>query len=343
MGLLGEGLSGIAALLDYFSTQEHNRATSGWRQEGIDQAQAALDQFGAPRSAEDYLASSGLFDNQTDLTALADTQRAGALDWFNTNLDTGRTGVNADLASGLTGLHRQLGQDINLQNQNRMTLGSTFGLLGLDDPNQRYADVLHSGNETAAANMGARAHDLFGSSFDEQARVGTDPFEAGAMGDSRRRISDQLYGDYFNAGESARNARETTQQFNVGARNTALAGEEATNRNIDSAIASLQGSELGAEGGLYNTRMTRNAGLLENLGANYSSRLSGIDQSLFPALVGQEAGNRTLAQTMHQSDVDQLVQYLADLQQARQYDPWIGFQRQAAVGNLLPGSAGSGG
>ncbi len=309
-------LMGLGGLLDFLQTQQHNQRMAGYRDEALNYLDSVDTQdFGAPNL--DELMTSGLFDDQSSLlfnpdqltrdTMATRRQYGGAMDdaydTYTSALDEGLGGARADLNSGLFGLRETTQRGINEQNRHRIVEGSGFDMLGLDNPEERYQQALTYGNEAASANQDAALRSEIDNSFSEQARLGVDPFEAGAFGDTRTRLNNNRYGDLFRSQQAATGERNRVQEFNVGARAGELESERSTNRNIDSAIAALSRGEQEGATSLYGTHMTTDAGLREGMLGNLFQRQTGVEGNYLPQITGLQEELARLTQQGREAEV----------------------------------------
>lgn len=330
MSIWPNALMGIGGILDFIQTELHNQRVSGYR----DDALAYLDDvdtenFGAPTLQE--LMTSGMFDDQPSLFFNPDnlsrevrglrTQYGGAMDdaygEYQTQIGAGLADSRRALDEGLGGLRRIRTEGVDTLNRGRIGLGSTFDLLDLDDPEARYQEALTFGNEAASANQDAALRSEIDNSFGEAARLGVDPFEAGAFGDSSRRMADRRFDDLFQSRAAAAGERNRIQEFNVGARQGALESEMATNRNIDTAIQALFNQESAGATDLYGTRMTGDQTFRGNMLGNLFGRQTDIEGNYIPQITAMETEIARLTQQGRIDEANRLRENLAAAQGIR--------------------------
>lgn len=326
-GYVANAALGLGALLDYLQVQQANRRNAGYRQEALNYLDTA--DLDAPTLNE--LMTSGMFDDQPSAIFNPDSMTRAvmglqgrfrgamgdAYDEFGSQLELGLDDSRQNLDEGLGGLRDITQRGVDDLSGRRLTLGSTFGLLDLDDPEERFREALTFGDEAAAANQEAGLQSVVDNNFGEMARLGVDPFEAGAFGDTRRQLTDRRFNDLFASRAAAAGERNRIQEFNVRARQGALESEQATNRNIDSAIAALYNQEVGSAGDLYGTRMVTDAGLRTDMLGNLFDRQTSLEGTYVPQIAGMETEIARLTQQGRIDEANRLRENLAMAQGIR--------------------------
>lgn len=330
MSIWPNALMAGGGVLDFLQTYLHNQRVAGYRDEALDfLEQQDTENFGAPTLNE--LMTSGMFDDQPSLYFNPDnlsrevrglrTQYGGAMDdafgQYQSELDDGLADSEAALFQGLGGLRDIRQEGVGTLNRSRIGLGSTFDLLDLDDPEQRYQEALTFGDEAASANQDAALRSEIDNSFAESARLGIDPFEAGAFDDSSRQLANRRYDDLFQSRAAAAGERNRIQEFNVGARQGALESEMATNRNIDSAIQALFAQEMGGATDLYGTRMTGDQTFRTGMLNNLFGRQTNIEGNYIPQIAAMETEIARLTQQGRIDEANRLRENIAQAQGVR--------------------------